>query len=98
MERVVFKTNPCLTPWNSSACSPGYYTKSGLDILPCPPGRCLYDMHNVNLRASEDNILFHAPVTLMNFAIPPCNPRPNEGERVSFTISDSDWPELCNLY
>jgi hypothetical protein len=41
VEAVNFKTDPCLTPWNSSACMEGFYTTSGVDILPCPAGMCL---------------------------------------------------------
>ena len=38
VEKVVFESDPCLTPWNLSACMLGYYSTNGLDILPCPAG------------------------------------------------------------
>ena len=38
VEKVVFKSDPCSTPWNLSACMLGYYSTNGLDILPCPAG------------------------------------------------------------
>lgn len=38
MEKVIFKSDPCSTPWNLSACMLGYYSTNGLDILPCPAG------------------------------------------------------------
>ena len=38
VEKVVFKIDPCSTPWNLSACMLGYYSTNGSNILPCPEG------------------------------------------------------------
>ena len=38
MEKVVFESDPCSTPWNFSACMLGYYSTNGSNILPCPEG------------------------------------------------------------